>query len=297
MEASKYTAGAQHKAMAASSREVSQAIAANDAKISASGDILARLSRQYVEGFGAQQRFATGLSQLSRGLETGKVSMESAERILVGMNQKLGLSADYADLAAKGQTQLAAAVKAANLQIEGQSIAAERARMAQSRLAAANINARPTNNFAALNATNQFQDIAVTAAMGQSIPTIALQQGTQLGMAMQASVGEQGATGAVKMLGSAIMGLFSPINLISIGITAAAALTIQWFMKGRDGAKSLDETLKAHSSTLQLLKEQYGELGEASKRIGPLGGTAFTDANARSAQTLLQAQIRDQMGP
>ncbi|KQZ31577.1 hypothetical protein ASD50_15010 [Mesorhizobium sp. Root552] len=302
IDAAKYTAGAQQKvaadkAMAASSRDVAQAMAANDAKISTGGDVLARLSRQYVEGYTAQQRFATGLGQLSRGLETGKVSMESAERILVGMNQKLGLSADYAELAAKGQTQLATAVKAANLQIEGQAIAAERARVAQSRLAAANVNARPTNNFAALNATSQFQDIAITSAMGQSIPTIALQQGTQLGMAMQASVGEQGATGAVKMLGSAIMGLFSPINLISIGITAAAALTIQWFMKGRDGAKSLDETLKAHSSTLQLLKEQYGELGEASKRLGAFGGTAFTDASARNAQTLLQAQLRDQMGP
>lgn len=302
MDASKYSAGAQQKvaadkAMAASSREVSQAIAANDAKISAGGDVLARLSRQYVEGYSAQQRFAAGLGQLSRGLETGKVSMESAERILVGMNQKLGMSADFSELAAKGQTQLAAAVRAANLQIEGQALAAERARVAQSRLAAANVNARPTNNFAALNATNQFQDIAITSAMGQSIPTIALQQGTQLGMAMQASVGEQGATGAVKMLGSAIMGLFSPINLISIGITAAAAATIQWFMKGRDGAKSLDEALKAHSSTLQLLKEQYGELGEASKRFGAFSGSAFTDASARNAQTLLQAQLRDQMGP
>jgi hypothetical protein len=299
IDAAKYTAGAQQKvaadkAMAASSRDVAQAMAANDAKISTGGDVLARLSRQYVEGYTAQQRFATGLGQLSRGLETGKVSMESAERILVGMNQKLGLSADFSELAAKGQTQLAAAVRAANLQIEGQALAAERARVAQSRLAAANVNTRPNNNFAALNATNQFQDIAITAAMGQSISTIALQQGTQLGMAMQMSVGEQGATGAVKMLGSAIMGLFSPINLVSIGITAAAAATIQWFMEGEEGAESLEKTLQGHSKTLAILKDQYGALGEAVKGVGTVGGVEFARAMTRQDITLLAAQAREQ---
>lgn len=304
LDASKYTAGAQQKvaadrAMAASSAAAGSAVAATDTKISQAGDVLARLSRQYIDGYSAQQKFSQGLGQLQRGLESGKISIEGAERILVGMNQKLGLMGDASDLASKGQMQLAAAVKAANAQIAGQAIAAENATAAAKRMMAANANAPMgrQNNFAALNATNQFQDIAITAAMGQSLTTIALQQGTQLGMAMEMSAGAQGAAGAVKMLGSAIMGLFTPINLAAIGITAVAAATIQWFMKGKDGAKTLDETLKAHSGTLQLLKDQYGELGEVAKRVGTIGGPGLAMADSRATLAIWQAQIREQMNP
>lgn len=304
MDASKYVAGAQDKiaadkAMAASSAAAGQAVTATDTKIGQAGDVLARLSRQYEQGYAAQQKFNQGLGQLNRSLESGKISVEGAERILVGMNQKLGLMGDASDLASKGQIQLAAAVKAANAQIAGQAIAAENATASAKRMMAANGNAAMgrQNNFAALNATNQFQDIAITAAMGQSLATIAFQQGTQLGMAMEMAAGAQGAAGAVKMLGSAITGLFTPINLAAIGITAAAAATIQWFMKGKDGAKSLDETLKAHSETLRLLKDQYGALGEAAKTAGNAGGLAFTGASARNALTLLQAQLREKTDP
>lgn len=304
MDATKYVAGVQQidaadKILVAGKQAVGQAFTATDTKISQAGDVLARLSRQYEQGYAAQQKFNQGLGQLSRGLESGKISVEGAERILVGMNQKLGLMGDASDLAAKGQFQLAAAVKAANAQIAGQTIAAENASAAAKRMVAVNSNAPMgrQNNFAALNATNQFQDIAITAAMGQSLTTIALQQGTQLGMAMQMSAGAEGATGAVKMLGSAITGLFTPVNLAAIGITAAAAATIQWFMKGKDGAKSLDETLKSHSETLRLLKDQYGALGEAAKSAGNVGGLAFTVASARNAQTLLQAQLREKTDP
>lgn len=107
-----------------------------------------------------------------------------------------------------------------------------RVREAQLRGAAANQN----NRFAALNATNQFQDIAVTAAMGQSVGTIALQQGTQLGMALQQSLGDKGAAGAAKVLGSAITGLFTPINLLAIGLTALVAVGIKLVKWGQTAA-------------------------------------------------------------
>jgi hypothetical protein len=107
-----------------------------------------------------------------------------------------------------------------------------RVREAQLRGAAANQN----NRFAALNATNQFQDIAVTAAMGQSVGTIALQQGTQLGMALQQSLGDKGAAGAAKVLGSAITGLFTPINMLAIGLTALVAVGIKLVNWGHTAA-------------------------------------------------------------
>ncbi|MER9665558.1 hypothetical protein [Mesorhizobium sp. M0203] len=451
IDASKYKAGADQKvaadrAMVASAQAVGQAASQNDNKISQSGDVLSRLSKQYVDGSRQAQAFEKDLRALNRGLETGKISTEGASAILVGMTQKLGLSADASALAAKGQIQLAAAVTAASAHFDGQAVSLSRAvgeyrvyiaqlkeaqqaessrqvaasnqskfntvlgvqtapstgarssasifeaefarleqnaqlraqqagalfadqfnssvmansgksarasasvfeesgresdlmaskvaalraelnplaaaqdrvnaemaeyaalaakgaisadelsraqQLARGRMAA-NQNGSGANNFAAFNAASQFQDIAITSAMGQSIPTIALQQGTQLGMAMQMAVGDNGAAGGVKVLGSALLGLFSPINLLAIGITGVAAASIQYFMKGRDGAKSMAEATKMHSDTLKLLKEQYGDLAEVIKTVGTVGGQAFTAADVRANQAMLNTMIRSQ---
>ena len=297
LDPSKYTPGAQEKvaadkAMTASMRETGAAAVDTSAKISTSGDVLSRLSRQYVEGYSAQQRFTQGLGQLNRGLETGKISIEGAERILVGMNQRLGLTANAAELAAKGQMTLASAVERANVQIARQANDLAAADAANRRMQAANSNVISTGarQAAGYNAGQQLQDIAMMSMVGQSPGVLALQQGPQLATAIQ-----QG--GGLAALGAGLTSLLSVTMLLTVGFTAATAATIQWFMKGRDGAKSLDDALKAHSETLRLLKGQYGELGEAVKTVGNAGGLAFTGASARDAQTLLQAQIREKTGP
>lgn len=297
VDASKYTAGAQDKvaadkAMAASSREAGSAVVDTSAKISTSGDVLARLSRQYVEGYASQQRFEQGLRQLNRGLESGKISAEGAERILVGMNQRLGLTANAADLAAKGQMSLAAAVERANIQIARQANDLVAAEAASRRMQAANSNtiSAEAKRAAGFNAGQQLQDIAMMSLIGQDPRTLALQQGPQLATAIQ-----QG--GGLAALGAGLASVFSMTTLLTVGFTAATAATIQWAMKGKDGAKSLDDALKAHSESLRLLKDQYGELGEAAKTAGNAGGLAFTGATSRDAQTLIQAQIREKSGP
>lgn len=297
VDATKYTAGAQEKvaadkAMAVSSREAGAAAVDTSAKISTAGDVLARLSRQYVEGYAGQQRFTQGLNQLNRGIETGKISIEGAERILIGMNQRLGLTANAADLAAKGQMSLAAAVERANVQITRQASDLAAADAANRRFQAANSNviSEGTRRAAGFNAGQQLQDIAMMSLVGQDPRVLALQQGPQLATAIQ-----QG--GGLAALGSGLASLLSMTTLLTIGFTAATAATIQWAMKGRDGAKSLDDALKAHSETLRLLKDQYGELDEAVKTVGNSGGLAFTGASARDAQTLLQAQIRTKSEP
>lgn len=297
LDASKYSPGAQEKvaadkAMAASSREAGAAAVDTSAKISTGGDVLSRLSRQYVEGYAAQQRFSQGLGQLSRGLETGRISIEGAERILVGMNQRLGLTANAAELAAKGQMTLASAVERANVQIARQANDLAAADAANRRMQAANSKtvSAEARRAAGFNAGQQLQDIAMMSLVGQSPGTLALQQGPQLATAIQ-----QG--GGLAALGAGLASVFSITTLLTVGFTAATAATIQWAMKGKDGAKSLDDALKAHSETLRLLKGQYGELGEAVKTVGNSGGLAFTGASARDARTLLQAQIREKGGP
>lgn len=130
-------------------------------------------------------------------------------------------------------------------------------------------------NFAALNATSQFQDIAITSLMGQSPLTIALQQGTQLGMAMQASLGEGGAAGAANVLKSALFGLFTPVNLVAIGLTAVVAAGIQFGSKLFPQVKSLDDLMKQHEETLKDLGNAYGDVAAKSKGV-------FSAANQNS---------------
>lgn len=68
----------------------------------------------------------------------------------------------------------------------------------------------------------QFQDVAVTSAMGMNAFQVGLQQGSQMVMAL--SMVEN----PVKALGSALAALFTPLSLITIGLVAAAAALIQW---------------------------------------------------------------------
>src|SRR5689334_15659146 len=93
LDASKYVAGAQQMASA-----TSQATAGNtalgasvtqvQAKISAAGDPVERLSRQFVDGYAASQRMTSAFNTLGRAIDTGKVSMQQADKILDGILAK-----------------------------------------------------------------------------------------------------------------------------------------------------------------------------------------------------------------
>lgn len=136
-DASAYTTGAAQKvaadrSMISSAQQLAQSATVVDTKVSQSGDSLARLNRTYVEGYRNQERFEQGLRQISRQLDSGKTDIDGATRLLVGMGQKLGVTADASTLMAQGQIKLAAAVGAANAQIENQTLAlVEQARAAQ----------------------------------------------------------------------------------------------------------------------------------------------------------------------
>ncbi|WP_279141321.1 phage tail length tape measure family protein [Sphingomonas paucimobilis] len=90
------------------------------------------------------------------------------------------------------------------------------------------------------NIAAQFQDIGVTAAMGMNPALIALQQGTQLGAAMQ---------GGVRSLGAAFMTLINPMSLLAIALTAGIALLIQWGMEAWNSADKTAKLGKAISDT------------------------------------------------
>lgn len=143
---------------------------------------------------------------------------------------------------------------------------------------------------AGFNAGQQLQDIAITAAMGMPVSSIALAQGPQLATAIQQGGGWRSAV-------AGIASLVSPVNLVAIGLTAVTAATIQWAMSGKDSAKKLDEALQDHQGIIKALKEDYSGLDVAIRSAAATGGRAFTNAQARNSLAVIQAQIREQTNP
>jgi hypothetical protein len=149
---------------------------------------------------------------------------------------------------------------------------------------------RQGNNFAAINATYQLQDIVTTAAGGMSPGLIGLQQGSQLaGSFSGMGLKEVGAT-----LAGAVGGLLSPVSLIAVGLTAATAAAIQFGSQALNPVKTMDDAVKAHADNVDLLRKRYGELGEQAKASGSLLGSGFLDANIRSNEQILRAVSRQE---
>lgn len=105
------------------------------------------------------------------------------------------------------------------------------------------------------NIAAQFQDIGVTAAMGMSPLQIALQQGTQL----QAVLGPMGAAGAVRALGAAFASLVNPVSLVTLGLVAAGAALIQYFMGSDDEVEKSNEQLREHASLIKSVSDHWGD--------------------------------------
>jgi hypothetical protein len=109
--------------------------------------------------------------------------------------------------------------------------------------AAANQRLAASARGASLNTANiaaQFQDVGVTAAMGMNPMMIALQQGTQLSIALTDAARTSG--GAMKALGSAFLTVVSPVALATIavvGLAAAVFQMIDWTEVGKAALSGL----------------------------------------------------------
>ena len=105
------------------------------------------------------------------------------------------------------------------------------------------------------NIAAQFQDIGVTAAGGMQPYLIALQQGTQLGAAMQ---------GGLKNLAAGLMQVLNPMSLLAIAITFVIALLIQWAMEALKAKTETDALTKA----LEESKTISYAFGDAQSALG-----------------------------
>ena len=145
--------------------------------------------------------------------------------------------------------------------------------------------------FGVANLAAQMQDVAVTAQMGMNPMVIALQQGTQAAAALNAS--GAGIAGIGGMLKEAFLSIINPVSLVTIGVVAASAATIQWLMSLRGDVKTADQALKEHADLIGQIKERYNTAGEALDEYlkrGPNELAAQTKANVAELRHQLQAE-------
>lgn len=116
------------------------------------------------------------------------------------------------------------------------------------------------SNLNTANIAAQFQDIAVTSAMGMSPLQIALQQGTQL----SAVLGGQGLTGVVRMLGAAFASVLSPVSLLTIGAVALSSVAIQALGGIFQGAEDASDALEKHNDWLDKILAGYDDVRDAA---------------------------------
>lgn len=149
------------------------------------------------------------------------------------------------------------------------------------------------NRMMQTNLMYQFQDIAVTTAMGMSPAMIALQQGTQLAAGMQAMGGaKEGVLGLV----GALRSMFSISSILPIAVVGIGAAFIQWLSKADEGVKDLDKVMKQHAKTMEIVGGLYGEAASKVKSLFTTGGESFARAMESQNITDLQKQIKEQGG-
>lgn len=135
------------------------------------------------------------------------------------------------------------------------------------------------NNFAANNAMFQFQDIAMTAAMGMNPLMVGLQQGTQLaGGFAGMSVKEAGSAA----LGG-ITGLINPLSLVTVGLTVASAAAIQFFTTSASEGKTASDVIEAQAGLIKELAAAWGVATNEAK--------TYTEAQKIIAQTNASAGL------
>lgn len=256
MDESGYTAGAARKvaadkAMAASGKEVVFQFTETDQKVSQTGNVLARLSRQYVDGFASAQRFNAAINQLARGVELGKIEMTQATVILDGIYKKYGLMADAAQIAQRGQVDLARAVEQAN-----NKLAAQQKITPTNQNSFINQRQQATSSFNTSNLAAQGFDIAATAAF---MPwyTVALQQGPQVAQVFN-QIRDSGAS-----IGPAVAGAFAqilnPVSLVTIGVIGATAALVQYFTSAESASEKANNLLKEQNDIIRNAAKAWGD--------------------------------------
>lgn len=279
LDGSKFVQGANQMAAAqqqldAGNRMVSVAMADLSGKLSQAGDPVARLSKQFIDGYGTAQRFEGGLRSLNRALESGKIEATQAEAIYAGMTGKLGLVANGTQIAAQGFGRLGAVVDSVNARMASQTVIATKSTEALNRMALANDNAGTTgSNFRRQNLGYQAFDVAQGLALGMNPAMILAQQGPQIAQLYAAQ-------GGLNALWKDSIGLLGGVaRAAGPWIAAAGALYGAYKLIG---SFSVEASLGVDKTTAALAK-QAAPLGALESQIGEL--SRIQDAYSKSIVT------------
>lgn len=229
----------------------------------------------------AATKASRGFADISPALERVIAGISRLEAAANSIDKRLAAMAKGAQSAASANRMLAdstnsvqAAQSKGTTSATQATVAIDRQRQAVERLGAAQRNAsrapvaanqnRGSQSFQTANVAAQFQDIAVTAAMGMNPLQIALQQGTQL----SAVLGPMGATGAAKGLAAAFMSVVSPVSLVTLALVGGAAAAIQYFTSAGKESKTLEKLLDDQVAAIKRIKDVWGEAATARSQYG-----------------------------
>ncbi len=134
--------------------------------------------------------------------------------------------------------------------------------------------------FQTANIAAQFQDIAVTSAMGMNPLQIALQQGTQLSSVF-ATMGS--GRQVVAGLAAAFTSLVNPVSLVTLGLIAGGAAAIQYFQSVASGGDESAEKIKEQAQLVQNLAERWGDVIPALREYANELARAQDAADIRQA--------------
>lgn len=172
----------------------------------ASGEIH-KLSVRFVDGFGSAYQFEKAVKSLGRAFDSGNISIERADKILLGLHKRYGLTANAQELAAKGQHDLAGAVTRVNALLDQQG----------RKLHSVNDNLA---SFRRGNLRYQLFDIGQGLAGGLNPAMIAAQQGPQI---LQLYAGAGGVNAALRDTMGIVGGLARSFGPVAVAAAIAAA--------------------------------------------------------------------------
>ncbi|QND13436.1 tail length tape measure protein [Rhizobium leguminosarum bv. trifolii] len=141
--------------------------------------------------------------------------------------------------------------------------------------------------FQTANIAAQFQDIAVTSAMGMNPLQIALQQGTQLSSVLATMGNGKQVIGG---LAAAFTSLVSPVSLVTIGLIAGGAAAIQYFSSIATGGDQSAEKLKEQAQLIQDLATRWGDVIPALREYANELARAKDAADLKEGATIINTK-------
>jgi hypothetical protein len=208
---------------------VGKALADQDEHVRAFRMEVERLTLKYQPLAQATRSYQATVTEIERAHKVGAISAQQMTQALD--RERLAYEKLRTSAASAG-----AAVKAAN---SNRSTGGERA--------------------AGINAGYQFQDIAVTAAMGMNPLMIGLQQGTQLASVVGSM--ERPVAG----LAAAFASLISPVSLVTIGLTAGVAALVQYFSTAEEGTGKTSQLFEEQNDVIRRAAALWGDAAPALK--------------------------------